>query len=263
MEFRLPESKHAAIILFFFTSVLLTGCATPKSSHFVGSRFSKIDLPYDESQPNKIILMPLDVGLYEKTPALGIKLNEEWTQNAKDNLKIHLKTKFDHPVLNLEFIEPNQAASDQYLNQYAKLYDAVLSSIFAHEFGNYRLPAKNNPDVVWTLGSVSDQESLLSQYDYALFIRIHDTYSDAASIFTHTLANVALLATAAAVGSPFHVGVPVIGEQNAYTSLVDLKTGNIVWFDWMSSISGDLRTEDEAIRTVRAMYGRLPYNRNF
>ena len=49
------------------------------------------------------------------------------------------------------------------------------------------------------------------------------------------------------------VGVCVMpngGIQQAFVSLVDLKTGNVVWFNYLVSPVGDIRTPEGAAKMV-------------
>src|SRR5215213_3329402 len=74
--------------------------------------------------------------------------------------------------------------------------------------------------------------------DYALFVFVRDSYSSAAKKALDVLTVIA----GAAVG----VGVvPTGGIQVGFASLVDLRTGNIVWFNRAIDGMGDLREETE------------------
>ncbi len=70
----------------------------------------------------------------------------------------------------------------------------------------------------WTLGSGTNL--LRDRYgaDYAMFMYLHDTYTSAGRAF--------VMLGAAALG----VGMQG-GQQLGYTSLVDLRTGKMVWFN--------------------------------
>ena len=54
-------------------------------------------------------------------------------------------------------------------------------------------------------------------------------------------------------------GVPLAGGQQAgFASLVDLDTGNIVWFNRLQRGTGDLRTLDAARGSVSALMTEFP-----
>jgi hypothetical protein len=48
------------------------------------------------------------------------------------------------------------------------------------------------------------------------------------------------------------------GIQAGYASLVDLKTGQILWFNRMVNASGDLREEDVAQKSVENLLDKFP-----
>ena len=55
----------------------------------------------------------------------------------------------------------------------------------------------------------------------------------------------------------FGVGIQG-GSQLGFASLVDLKTGNVVWFNRLARASGDLRTEAPAEETVKTLLTSFP-----
>ena len=48
------------------------------------------------------------------------------------------------------------------------------------------------------------------------------------------------------------------GQQVAFASLVDLNTGNIVWFNLLQSSSGDLRTPDASRKVIASLLKDIP-----
>jgi hypothetical protein len=48
------------------------------------------------------------------------------------------------------------------------------------------------------------------------------------------------------------------GQQVGVATLVDLRTGQVVWFNLMSNQSGDLRDAEGAAETVEDMLSGLP-----
>ena len=79
----------------------------------------------------------------------------------------------------------------------------------------------------------------------ALFIYINDSYSSGGRIL-------AIFAVAI-------LGVGMSGGQQAgFASLVDLSNGDVVWFNYLNSTTGDLRTEEPALKTVELLLKDLP-----
>jgi hypothetical protein len=48
------------------------------------------------------------------------------------------------------------------------------------------------------------------------------------------------------------------GEQQGYASLVDLRTGQVVWFNQLDRMSGDLREPAPAVETLQALLKDFP-----
>jgi hypothetical protein len=81
--------------------------------------------------------------------------------------------------------------------------------------------------------------------DYALFVWMRDSYASAARKATMVVAAL--------------FGLPVGGGgQTAYTSLVELRSGRLVWFNKVSRLSGDLREDDSARETLEALFAEFP-----
>ena len=85
--------------------------------------------------------------------------------------------------------------------------------------------------------------------DYALFSWVRDSYtSDERKA---TMVAIAVLSLGRVV--------PIAGgQQTGYASLVDLKTGQVLWFNRLARGSGDLREADKASETVEALLSEFP-----
>jgi hypothetical protein len=81
--------------------------------------------------------------------------------------------------------------------------------------------------------------------DYALFIFVRDSYATSNRKLVEVFGNLA--------GAKLDVA-----EQEGFASLVDLRTGNIVWFNRLLSGFGDLRTKEPAQQTVDALIKGIP-----
>jgi hypothetical protein len=102
---------------------------------------------------------------------------------------------------------------------------------------------KNNFD--WTLGPGVGAFRDHYHGDYALFVYIHDSYT--------TAGRAAVMLAAAAFGVGLHGG-----QQMGFASLVDLRTGRIVWFNQMSDQSGSLKEAKGAADTVKNLLDGIP-----
>jgi hypothetical protein len=81
--------------------------------------------------------------------------------------------------------------------------------------------------------------------DYALFTWIRDSYASGQR--KATMLALALLGA-----------ISVGGEQVGYASLVDLRSGRVVWFKRLDRMSGDLREPATAKETVETLLKGFP-----
>jgi hypothetical protein len=56
----------------------------------------------------------------------------------------------------------------------------------------------------------------------------------------------------------FGIGLHPGGMQVGYASLVDLNTGQIVWFNRLMRGTGDLREPEKAAETLNVLLARFP-----
>jgi hypothetical protein len=112
--------------------------------------------------------------------------------------------------------------------------------VLLHQYlPQFALPSKDGK-FDWSLGPSVAAVSRAHDADYALFLFVRDSYA--------TAGRVAVIVVGALLG----VGVQG-GTQVGFASVVDLRTGDIVWFNRLLRPQGDLRTPEAAAETVRAL----------
>ena len=127
---------------------------------------------------------------------------------------------------------------------YQKLYAAVGSTVLNHHFGELKLPTKQG-SFDWSLGPGISEIGEKYDADYALFSYYRD--------YQATGGRVAFAVFAAVAG----VGVSA-GLEVGFASLVDLRSGDIVWFNRVTSGAGELREADQARAAVDRLFKDLP-----
>ena len=183
----------------------------------------------------RIVLMPVDVELYELSSGGSLEPRADWTDAAAGYM-----TKALVGSGKVSFFS---GESDARMRQLVQLHRAVSSSVVIHHYGSLKLPTKQGLD--WSLGSEAAWLAERAQADYALFLWVRDSYASAVRKAT--------IAVAAAVGLPVFGGA-----QQGYASLVELKSGRVVWFNRVSRMSGDLREESAAQETLAALLADFP-----
>jgi len=121
----------------------------------------------------------------------------------------------------------------------------VARAILIHKYTEiFRLPTKK--DVFeWSLGEGIKQLRETQNADYALFTYFRDTYTSEGR------------ATIMIIGALFGLIVPG-GYQAGIASLVDLHSGNIIWFNRLFRRSGDLRTRESVEETLTLLLEGIP-----
>lgn len=196
----------------------------------------------------RVLLMPLDVELSELTAGGMLEPRADWTEQAKAHVRAALEEALRGKraalvLYNPPAGEPEQTKADR---QLLELHDLVAGAILRNGF--VPLPTKKGR-FDWSLGDGVKPLHERTKADYALFVLLRDSYASAG--------RVALMVGSALI-APFTGTVVPGGTQVGIASLVDLRGGEIVWFNRLSSGSGDLRTPEAARRAITNLLKELP-----
>ena len=223
-------------LLGLLTVLSLTGCATT-------STVKQVEKLKTLNQNAKILLIAPDVKYYLLTTGGVPQPHAEWTEAARNNFSRLFLDYAASKGLDIVASPDDEQLTDNEI-RYQKLYSAVGSSVLSHHFGQYKLPTKKGA-FDWSLGP--GISAIGEQYgaDYALFSYYRDYQASggrAAFTFFAALMGVAMSA----------------GGEVGYASLVDLRNGDIVWFNRVSSGAGELRNLDEAKATIDLLFKDMP-----
>ncbi|MEA3299174.1 MAG: DUF4136 domain-containing protein [Pseudomonadota bacterium] len=219
-------------------TLLIAGCATP-------THVKKVDSLKGDLSSARILLMPMDVELSILTAAGLLEPQAEWTGNAMGYMTKSLEGNFSRAGYDIRVHDNNDEDPASDLAQLRKLHEAVGLSVLTHHIGPLKLPTKKGGVFDWTLGTPAQQLKAAGAADYALFVFVRDSYSSGG--------RVALQIGMAILGA--HVPG---GQQLGFASLVDLNTGNVVWFNYLGRGTGDLRNQAAADKTVAALLDEFP-----
>jgi len=225
--------------LFGLTALILASCAAPPNAAF--DRF-----PRDGSAV-EVLLMPIDIELSEVSAGGVLVANREWTQKAKRHLEAAVEASLASRRTRLRHLPAlaEDVVADPEIAQLVKLHGAVGFSIQIHQFPSpHQLPGKQG-GFSWTLGDGVAPLRGRTGADYALFILVRDSYASGSR------------KAAMVVGAIFGVAVEG-GRQTGMASLVDLKTGDVVWFNLLNRDVGDLREAGPAEESVAALLANFP-----
>jgi hypothetical protein len=128
------------------------------------------------------------------------------------------------------------------------LHRAVGTSIRIHKHGGLALPTKQGV-FDWTLGDDAVRFGRATGYDYALFLHAEDSFASSGRVALQAVGFLGCMVGACMM--------PTGGQQGAFASLVDLKTGKLVWFNTLSSSVGDIRTQEGADTMIERLLDRM------
>jgi len=193
--------------------------------------------------------MPIDVELGLLNAGGIVEPNAAWTDQARSFITEAVRRQLQEQ--DAELVVPTDKVTDLPVDdtrlQLVKLHEAVGRSILVHQYQNasvWALPTKKD-GFDWTLGA--DVKALRQHYDsdYALFVFMRDSYTSPG--------RVAVIVAMAVLG----VGV-YGGYQVGFASLVDLNSGDVVWFNRLVRGEGDLRKAKESEETVGVLLAGFP-----
>lgn len=215
-------------------SILLCAC-----THTSNKVAEQAPINWTAETGKRVILLDPDVELSALTAGGMPEPRADWTKTGKDFIKADVAQAFSKKGIESATIE---SIDDPREVQLVKLHGAVGISMLSSSLAP--LPTKKK-GFDWTLGP--GVQAMRDHYkgDYALFIYVRDSYT--------TAGRAMVMLGAALLG----VGVQG-GQQIGFASLVDLRTGQIVWFNRLQSSGGDLKSEKGAASTVANLLDGLP-----
>jgi len=172
----------------------------------------------------------------------------EWSEAARRlyPAEVHRRLQAAGTRRQPDYDIPDDLPPDTRLGQVLRLNEAVSISILAYTSPGNTLATKRGKRLDWTLGPGVEELRKATGADYALFTYIRDSYTSAGR---KALRVVGLLLLGGDIGGGRQVGV---------TTLVDLRTGQVVWFNFLAKQTGDLRDPQGAQRTAEDMLKGIP-----
>jgi len=229
------------LLFVLFLLVSLQACNSTNKASTVDSL--KLNAS-GSAKGTKILLMPLDVELSLLTASGMTELNAQWTEDAKQHMVDAIGSSLNGKALDMQIYASPTDDIDSVQVQLEKLHMAVGYNVLFHHFGPVPLPSKKK-EFDWKLGESTKILKDETGADYAMFVFVRDSYASGG--------RVAMQIGMALLG----VGVQG-GTQIGFASLVDLDSGDIVWFNRLVSTTGDLREAAPATKTVANLLDTLP-----
>ena len=244
--------RHRGLALVTALGVATAGCVQTKQY---------ADLQFTPPQGDyKLLVLRPDVTVGSLTTGGMVEPRADWTDQARAAIVAALREQQAARGGKVTIIEhrneiPGVTADE--LADVERLNSAVDDSIVAHKYLGDYLPTKRGKGLDWTLGQDAVRLGQKTGYDYALFLHGEDQVASGGRI---------ALGILGLAGCVVGFCAPNIGgaQQLDYASLVDLKTGEVVWFNVVIAGSqvpgikfGDLRTPQGAAQMVDRLLGRM------
>jgi hypothetical protein len=232
-------------------SVAMSGCV--QSRQYADVQFTPPQGDY------RLLVMRPDVTVNSLTTGGMSEPRADWTDQARGNIINALRAEqADRGGRVLVMARRNELPniSAEEIADLERLHFAVGNSIALHKYSGAALPTKRGKGLEYTLGADAVSLGRRSGYDYALFLYAQDNIASTGRVALQVLG---------VAGCFIGFCAPSGGSnQFAYASLVDLRTGEVVWFNVLQTGSqlpgvkfGDIRTPQGASQMVERLIGRM------
>ncbi len=215
------------------------------------------DVEFTPPQGNyKLLVMRPDVTVGSVTTGGMVEPRADWTEAARANLIAALKAQQGERggnVLVMDRRDSLPGIEPETIAELERLHYAVGQSIALHRYNGRYLPTKRGKGLDWTLGADAVTLGQRTGMDYALFLYAEDSFASTGRVALQVLGVAGCLVGFCAP----NIGG---GGQFAYASLVDLRTGEVVWFNVLQTGTqvaginmGDIRKPEGAAQMVERL----------
>lgn len=224
-------------------------CLAPCGA-LAGTKSIKVpDYTLPADKPVSIVVIAPDVQVGTLTTGGMAEPNADWTNASRANIFKALEEHQKGLGSEVRLLGDQDGEAAELVADYNALHRAVADAILLHKFLGAKLPTKKDR-FDWSLGDGTGKLAELSGNNYALFLYARDNF---ASDGRKAMQAAGLLGCL--------VGFCVIasgGQHVAYASLVELSSGNVVWFNVLRGSEGDVREPAGAKAMVEALMLSLP-----
>jgi hypothetical protein len=244
--------RKSVLLLAVAASVSTTACVQTR-------QYADVQFTPPQGDYKLLVLRP-DVTVGSITTGGIVEPRADWTEQARTSIVGAIRAQQSERGGNVTILERrNQltGVSAQEVADVERLFYAVGQSIVLHKYLGEYLPTKRGRGLDWTLGEDAVRLGQRTGYDYALFLHAEDQVASRGRV---------VLGVLGAAGCIVGFCAPNIGgaTQLDYAGLVDLKTGEVVWFNVVQASSqvpgikfGELRTPAGAAQMVDRLLGRM------
>lgn len=243
--------RRMAIAMTVALGVTASGCV--ETRQFADMQFTPPQGDY------KLLVLRPDVSVSELTAGGLAQPRADWTDQARTNITNALRAQQSGrggKMLVAERRVQVPGVDADTIAEIERLNYVVDQSIVLHKYYEMSLPTKRGRGLDYTLGEEAVELGRKTGYDYMLFLHAED---NRASTGRTALQVIGIAGCAIGFCAPSGGA-----NQLAYASLVDLKSGDVVWFNVVQTGSqlpgvtfGDIRSPEGAALMVERLLGRM------
>jgi len=227
---------------------VLAGCAAAPNVSLHESIAGKTG----QRMPRKMLLLPADIRVYEMS-AGGVAEKVDWTINASNHAtKSVREIAGSKGLFELKEVPALTEAEKQVLGQHLALYELVAASADFAKSGPFAAWQERAKNFDYTLGPGLSELAERTELDAAVIVIGSDFIPGigrkTGSIVAGTLMSVMMLP----VGIVVALG-GMVGDSYVSVGVLDLRSGNLLWFAASRGLTDDLRQEQQ----VRAVLDKL------
>ena len=242
--------RKMAIALAVGLSVATAGCV--ETRQFADLQFTPPQGDY------KLLVLRPDVNVSEMTLGGMTQPRADWTEQARAQITAALREQQGArggKMLVAERRGDVPGVDAETIAEIERLNYVVDQSIVLHKYYGAYLPTKRG-GLDWTLGDAAVNLHRKTGFDYMLFLHAEDNRASSGRTAMQVIG---------IAGCIIGFCAPSGGQnQLAYASLVDLRSGDVVWFNVLQTGSqlpgvtfGDIRTREGAAQMVERLLGRM------
>ena len=243
--------RHLGLSLALAASVSLTACVQTR-------QFADVDFAPPQGNYKLLVMRP-DVTVGSIATGGMVEPRADWTEQARAHVINALRAENAErggQTMVLDRRDALPGVPAETVADLERLHSAVGQSIALHKYMGAYLPTKRGRGLDYTLGEQAVELGRKTGYDYALFLHAEDAIASTGRTAIQVLG---------VAGCFIGFCSPSGGSsQMAYASLVDLRTGEVVWFNVLQTGSqlpgvkfGDIRNPEGAAQMVDRLIGRM------
>jgi hypothetical protein len=223
----------------------MSACLAFAAPVLAANSASKPEFVILAEQSAKIVVLKSDISVAELTTGGLDQPKVDWTKQAQSAMEKAFAASYSERSVQIVPMPEMKGEDAKTLSTYLTLLTAVSNQALTHKlFPGEALPTKDGA-LSWSLGPGISKLRDKTGADYALTFLSRDSYVSKGRRAAETVS--ALLGEA-----------PSEGVHAGSMSLIDLKTGDLVWMNVDVQLAGDVRTEEGAKQRVEQLLRSFP-----